>query len=56
MASQKGLDYKTMLSEHNIAILDDMDDMGALNPCLIQTDPWMGFSKAELKALLLHFG
>jgi len=53
--SQKGLDYKTMLSEHSIAILDDMDDMGVLNPCLIQTDPVMGFSKADLKALLLHF-
>jgi len=52
----QGLLYKIMLQEHQIAILDDLDDMVELNPCLVQTDPRIGFSSDDLKTILKVFG
>jgi hypothetical protein len=51
----QGLDCKSMLQECDIAILDDLDDMGALNPCLVQTDPGVGFDAADLNKLIRLF-
>ena len=48
----QGLDYKSMLQEHQIAIMDDLDDMCDLNPCLVQTDPGVGFSSEDINKLL----
>jgi hypothetical protein len=48
----QGLQFKIMLQEHQIAILDDLDDMGSLNPCLVQTDPGVGFDTEDINNLL----
>lgn len=45
--SAQGFHYDNLKLENNIAILDDMDDMGTLNPSLIKTDAEVGFSRAD---------
>jgi hypothetical protein len=51
----QGLQYKIMLQEHQIAILDDLDEMVELNPCLVQIDPRVGFEPDDLNKLIRLF-
>jgi hypothetical protein len=54
--SEQGLQLKNLIAEKDIAVLDDMDDMGTLNSCFVKTDHMNGFCADDLNKLLNLYG
>jgi len=53
--SENGFQYENLISESNMVILDDMENMGRLTPCLVKTDADVGFSGIDRGMIMKIF-